>query len=134
MKATSNIATSAAIALALLAPAVHAQQGSTHAEMDMKPMIQKHSQEMQSMRMTGKPDMDFAAAMRQHHKHGIEMAQWQLEHGSDPKMKEMARKTVAEQKKDVAELDNFLASQGQKNATGAMGASGKQPSGQSSNK
>lgn len=132
--AAKTIVPAAALALALLAPAVQAQKAPGHMDMDMKPMMQKHSEMMKSMPMTGKPDVDFAAMMREHHKHGIEMAQWQIDHGSDPRMKDMARKMIAEQKKDVAELDRFLASSGQKGATGAMGASGQPSNGKSSSK
>ena len=41
------------------------------------------------------------------------------EHGKDPKTKEMARKIIASQKKEIAEFDKWLASKGHKGETGS---------------
>lgn len=95
MTSLSKTLSVAVAAIAFAAPAAFAQQ-TGH---DMKPMMQKNNEKMMSMPMTGKPDVDFAMSMREHHMGAIEMAQWQLDHGSDPKMKEMARKIIADQKK-----------------------------------
>ena len=108
----------AVAANAIAPPAAFAQQAGH----DMKPMMQKNNEKMMSMPMTGKPDVDFAMSMREHHMGAIEMAQWQLDHGSDPKMKEMARKIIADQKKEIAQFDRFLAKSGHKPGSGAMGA------------
>lgn len=130
----------AAVAASLLAPAAYAQQPQSQSQtqhsgdmkgmdmkdmdmkdMDMKPMMRKNSEKMMSMPTTGKPDVDFATMMREHHKAAIDMAQWQLDHGSDAKMKDMARKMIAEQKKEIGELDAFLAKSGGGQST-SMGA------------
>lgn len=120
MTSLSKTLSVAVAAIAFAAPAAFAQQ-TGH---DMKPMMQKNNEKMMSMPMTGKPDVDFAMSMREHHMGAIEMAQWQLEHGSDPKMKEMARKIIAAQKKEIAQFDQFLAKSGHKPGSGAMGAAG----------
>ena len=111
MKTLIQVACAAALALA--GTATIAQQGSHEMRQDLKPMMEKGQEKMMSMPMTGKPDPDFAMMMREHHKSGIEMAQWQLEHGKDPKMKAMARKILASQKKEIAEFDKWLASHGE---------------------
>ena len=67
-------------AIALAGAPAFAQQGSHDMKQDMKPMMEKGHEKMMSMPMTGKPDADFAMMMREHHKSGIEMAQWQLDH------------------------------------------------------
>lgn len=108
-------------AIALAGAPAFAQQGSHDMKQDMKPMMEKGHEKMMSMPMTGKPDADFAMMMREHHKSGIEMAQWQLDHGKDPKMQQMAKKIIASQKKEIAEFDKWLASHGDK------GSGGKQP-------
>lgn len=95
-----------AAALALAAPWASAQGHHGH---DMKPMMRANGEKMMSMPMTGDPDVDFAKMMREHHKGGVEMAQWQLEHGRDPKMRAMARRIIESQKKEIAQFDSWLA-------------------------
>ncbi len=117
----------AAVALAFLAPAAQAQQ-------DMKAMMEKDHQKMTSMQMTGKPDVDFAMMMREHHMGAVRMAEWQLQNGKDQKMKQMAQKIITDQKKEIAQFDEFLAQSGHKPgaATGAGGS--KSQSGHSHSK
>lgn len=86
-------------------------------------MMMKDHEKMMSMQTTGKPDVDFAMMMREHHMGAVKMAQWQLEHGKDQKMKDMARKIIADQKKEIAQFDQFLAQNGHK-PSGAMGMGG----------
>jgi len=107
-----------AVCLAFLSPAAQA------ADTDLKAMMMKDHEKMTSMQTTGKPDVDFAMMMREHHMGAVQMAQWQLEHGKDQKMKDMARKIIADQKKEIAQFDRFLASAGHKPAapTGQAGA------------
>jgi uncharacterized protein (DUF305 family) len=107
IKLAAAVGTCAALAV----PSAFAQAQAGH---DMKSMMQKNMDKMMSMQPTGEPDVDFAMMMREHHKGGIDMAQWQLEHGKDPKMKAMARKIMASQKKEIAEFDQWLASKGHK--------------------
>lgn len=80
--------------------------------MDMMSMMNSNHQKMMSMPMTGKPDVDFAMMMRMHHLAGIQMAQVELRDGKDAKMQELARKTIAGQKKEIAQLEAFLTKQG----------------------
>lgn len=68
-------------------------------------------QEMKSMTMTGDVDKDFAMMMKMHHQHGIDMAKIEMEQGKSPEMKAMAKKIIAAQKKEIAELDKWLAKQ-----------------------
>jgi len=100
-----------AVCLAFLSPAAQA------ADTDLKAMMMKDHEKMTSMQTTGKPDVDFAMMMREHHMGAVQMAQWQLEHGKDQKMKDMARKIIADQKKEIAQFDRFLASAGHKPIT-----------------
>lgn len=76
---------------------------------DMKAHMMKSMQGMQSMTMTGNTDKDFAMMMRMHHQCGVEMAEMQLANGKDAEMKAMAKKIITAQKKEVAELDAWLA-------------------------
>jgi uncharacterized protein (DUF305 family) len=70
--------------------------------------MDKAKAEMGSMKMSGDPDHDFAMMMRMHHQQAIEMSQAELASGKDAKMKKMAKKIIAAQKKEVAEFDQWL--------------------------
>ena len=80
--------------------------------MDMKSMMKDMNEKMSSMPMSGNQDMDFAMMMRVHHQGAIDMAQAELRSGKEPKMRKMAKEIVAAQKKEIAEIDQFLASHG----------------------
>lgn len=82
-------------------------------KMDMKSMMQENSGQMASVPMTGNPDVDFAQMMRIHHQGAIDMAQSLLRDGKDPQMLKMAKDIIAAQKKEIAELEAFLARSGQ---------------------
>ena len=81
--------------------------------MDMKGMMKDNNDKMSSMKMTGNADVDFAMMMRIHHLGAIDMAQAELREGKDPQMKKMAKAIIAAQKKEIAQLDKFLATNGQ---------------------
>lgn len=64
---------------------------------------------MESMRMSGDTDRDFAAMMKVHHQGAIDMAQLELKSGKDAKMRAMAKRIIEAQKKEIKELDQWLA-------------------------
>ena len=110
MKTILNCIGAASLAAAaLLAPIAHAQPAG---QMDMKAMMKKDHEKMESMPMTGKPDVDFAMMMREHHKGALTMAEMELKEGKDPGMRDMAKKIIASQKKEIAQFDAFLAKNG----------------------
>ena len=80
--------------------------------MDMQAMMKDNNDKMSGMQMTGKPDVDFALMMRIHHQGAIDMAQAQLRDGKAPEMRKMARDIIAAQKKEIGQLDRFLAKSG----------------------
>jgi uncharacterized protein (DUF305 family) len=86
--------------------------------MDMKSMMKSNDDKMAAMKMTGNADVDFAMMMRIHHQGAIDMAQAELRDGEDPQMRKLAASIIAAQKKEIAQLDKFLAKNGQ---AGAMG-------------
>lgn len=57
---------------------------------------------------TGDPDVDFARSMLAHHEAGIAMARAELEHGKDGRQRQIAQKIIADQQKDIAELQAWL--------------------------
>lgn len=77
--------------------------------MDMKAMMKDNNDKMAAMKMTGNADADFAMMMRMHHQGAIDMAEAQLRSGKDPEMLKMAKKIIADQKKEIAQFDKYLA-------------------------
>ena len=100
---------SALAATVFLVPFAQAQPAG---QMDMKGMMKENNDKMSSMPMTGKPDVDFAMMMREHHKGALTMAEMELKSGKDAGMREMARKIIAAQKKEIAQFDAYLAKNG----------------------
>ena len=84
---------------------------------DMKSKMDHMQSQMTSMKSTGNPDVDFAMMMRVHHQGAITMAEAQLKDGKDPDMLKLARKIIADQKKEIAIFDKFLADKGQPGMT-----------------
>lgn len=75
---------------------------------DMHGSMMKGMKGMQSMKMSGDVDKDFAMMMKMHHQMAIDMAQVQMSSGKSSEMKSMARKMSGEQKKDINSLNRWL--------------------------
>ena len=86
--------------------------------MDMQAMMKANDEKMASMKMTGDPDVDFAMMMRVHHQGAIDMAEAELRDGKNAQMRKLAKDIVAAQKREIAQLDKFLARNG--HPAGAM--------------
>ena len=59
--------------------------------------------------MTGDQDRDFATMMTGHHKNAIEMARVELNKGKDPEMRALATKIIADQQREIGQMDAYLA-------------------------
>ena len=79
---------------------------------DMKDMMGSMNEKMTSMPMSGNADVDFAAMMRLHHQGAIQMAEAELKDAKNAEMRAMAKNIIAAQKKEIAQLEKFLAAQG----------------------
>ena len=108
------LASAVAVGAALSNASAHdepaSKGGASGASMEMHKNMMRGMKEMQGMKPSGNMDHDFAMMMRHHHQQGIEMAQHQLKHGKDAKMREMAQKIVDSQKKEIAEFDEWMKS------------------------
>lgn len=80
--------------------------------MDMMSAMKDMNARMTSMPMTGDHDVDFAMMMRVHHEGAIRMAEAELRHGKNAEMKKMGRNIISAQKKEIAQIDRFLAKKG----------------------
>ena len=81
--------------------------------MDMHKSMMKGMKEMEAMKSSGNADHDFATMMKKHHESALDMAQVELQHGKDAKMRSMAKKIIESQKKEIKEFDQWLATQKQ---------------------
>lgn len=61
-----------------------------------------------NMQFTGNTDVDFVEGMIPHHQGAIDMAKVQLQHGKDPELRKMAEKIIADQEKEIAEMQAWL--------------------------
>lgn len=105
-----------ALSAALFAVPSMAQQsqGMQH-DMPNTPASRAYMQSMETMNkammsqpMTGDADHDFASMMRSHHQAAVDMAKVEIQYGKNPEMKKMAEKVVADQSKEIKQLDTWL--------------------------
>lgn len=59
---------------------------------------------MKKMKPSGNVDHDFAQLMAEHHKGAMDMSAVEIKYGKDAKLKAMAKKMVAAQKRERATL------------------------------
>lgn len=58
---------------------------------------------------TGNADVDFMQQMRVHHVAAIAMSEIELAHGRDEQARTLAEEIIAEQRREIAEIDAWLA-------------------------
>lgn len=74
----------------------------------MVKIMDKMSDQMDKMTMTKDPDHDFAMMMIEHHKGAIEMANYELKHGDDEEMMDMAQEMKDNQQMENDKLEAFM--------------------------
>lgn len=60
------------------------------------------------MTYTGDADRDFLTGMIAHHQGAIDMAEAELRHGKDPKVRQLARNIIRAQRKEIAQMREWL--------------------------
>lgn len=107
---TTHLRSSLFIALMGLSLFAAAQgMGMGHSPGDSKGMAMDcDKMGMGAMPMSGNVDRDFAAMMKVHHEGAIRMSQNELQKGKDPQLREMAKKIIEAQKREIAQLDQWL--------------------------
>lgn len=99
------------------APVVHVSHGDGHATMPVSKSGAMASEAFQAAnarmhsamtyRLTGDVDLDFARGMIPHHQGAVDMALIEIEHGSDPTMRMLARRIVSTQKEEIETLKEW---------------------------
>lgn len=64
--------------------------------------------DLDTMKLTGDPDIDFSRIIRRHHRAGMDMSKAELEAGTDTTQKALARRIINREEKEVSELSDFL--------------------------
>lgn len=85
--------------------------GMKHGEGELHKSMSDMMGQMKGTPMSGDVDKDFAMMMTHHHEHGIAMNKMELQHGMSDKLKQMAKKSISDQQKDIAELKRLSAGQ-----------------------
>jgi len=101
-------ATSAALAQTPAMDKKHSTMPGMAAGGDMRGSMMGMMKNMDSMKMSGDTDRDFATMMKVHHQGAIDMAQMELQSGKDAKMRAMAKRIIKDQQKEIKEFDRWL--------------------------
>lgn len=81
----------------------------SHDKNRMMKLMHNMMAEMHTMKVTQDPDIDYATMMKMHHHGALKMAELELNSGSNSEMKAKAQTIIDTQKKEIAELEVFLA-------------------------
>lgn len=71
-------------------------------------IMDQMSENMDHMEMTHDPDYDFAMMMIEHHMGAIDMADYELKHGDDQELMDMAQMMKEMQQGEIEELEAFM--------------------------
>ena len=93
--------------MAMMAPAA----GDSAATKGYKQSMMRMMQGMPPY--TGDADVDFNKQMRTHHLAAVDMAKVQLANGKDAESRALATKVIADQNREIAQIDAWLAKRGQ---------------------
>ena len=82
--------------------------GMKHGEGELQKSMSDMESKMKTMQMTGDMDKDFAMMMIDHHESAVAMSKKQLTNGMSDKLKQMARKVITDQNKEIKEFKSWL--------------------------
>lgn len=88
----------------------HTSSASSKATISTKKYQQINDNMHKSMdiKFTGDADKDFLAAMIPHHQGAVDMAEVVIQHGKNPKIRQLAQEIIAMQKKEITDMKQLL--------------------------
>jgi len=82
--------------------------GMKHGEGELQKSMSDMESKMKNMQTIGDMDKDFAMMMIEHHESAVSMSKKQLTNGMSEKLKQMARKMITDQNKEIKEFKAWL--------------------------
>lgn len=86
-------------------PAGHQMQGTGMSKMMER--MHENMKDIQAVKMTGDPDLDFARMMASHHQGAIDMSEEELANGADAELKALASRIATASKAEKEKLEDF---------------------------
>ena len=80
-----------------------------HDQDEMMMIMHQMMDSMTAMQPTNDPDIDFASMMIIHHQGAINMANYELQNGSNDSLKRTAQKIITEQQTEIDQMRSILA-------------------------
>jgi uncharacterized protein (DUF305 family) len=71
------------------------------ADADLDKSIERMHAEMQKVHYSGNTDADFASLMVPHHQGAVQMAEVELQFGSDPRLRRLAQEIILTQQSEI---------------------------------
>jgi uncharacterized protein (DUF305 family) len=95
----------------------HASPASDGSAASTQEFRKADAEMMENMKVpyTGNPDVDFRTHMIPHHEGAVAMAKVALRHAKDESTRQMARKIIEDQEKEIAEMRQWLKANGHQN-------------------
>lgn len=93
----------------IIAIAVNSEGTMSDGSKGLHRVMERSTQMMPQMEMSGDVDKDFAQMMADHHRTAIEMAKIEAEHGKDKELKQLAQKIISTQKEEISILEKHSA-------------------------
>ncbi len=88
-------------------PEAKQQPAELHKELTAS--MNKMMDNMSSVKMMGNTDMDYVMMMIPHHEAAVKMAEAEISYGKQAALKQMAKKMIIDQNKEIKELRDWLA-------------------------
>lgn len=83
--------------------------GSSMADSSIMVSMNKMMENMHKMEKSRNADHDLAASLQEHHRGAVDMAEAELQNGSDDMLKKMAQAIKDKQDKEIKDLDGLIA-------------------------
>jgi uncharacterized protein (DUF305 family) len=74
---------------------------SPTADLDLNKSMERMNAEMHRIHYSGNPDADFASLMVPHHQGAVQMAEVELQFGSDPRLRRLAQEIIVTQQFEI---------------------------------
>ena len=78
------------------------------ADADLDKSMERMHAEMQKVRYSGNADADFASLMLPHHQGAVQMAEVELQFGTDPRLRRLAQEIILTQQSEIEVMRSVI--------------------------